>query len=863
MSDTEAPASRDPLAMSHREILEAMTGLLAALFTALLSTTIVANALPTIIGDLQASQTAYAWVITAALLTNAASTPIWGKLADLFNKKTLVQLGIIIFVVGSVIAGFAHNVGLLLAARALQGVGMGGLTALVVAIIGSIIPPRERGRYSGYMGAVMAVSMTGGPILGGVIVDSPLGWRWCFFICIPLAVIALLLLQRTLRLPTTRKEGVSIDWLGATLLTAGVSVLLIWVSFAGKAGYYDWWSTESALYVGGGVLLLALTVLVESRVKDPIIPLKIVTERTTALAILASIAVGVGMFGATTFLGQYLQTARGYSPTAAGLLSSPMVAGMLVTSVISGQLITRFGKWKPFVVGGAALLVVGFALLATVDHATNIWLIGGFITVTGAGVGMMMQNLVLAVQNTVSVQNIGAASSSVAFFRTFGGAIGVSVLGSVLATRVSELSIARFAQLGIHTTSSGSGNLDLKALPAPIAEIVRFSYGDATGRIFLIAAVTCVVALIAAALLPNRPLRRTIDIEPTADPAAATDMGTEAQVPDDLADLERTPAVAEPAGRHHAPVPEDADDPRTEPAPVPVGALTAQAPAGQNGHGVYGPAVTAQTSLPTTRYSGAGDESGSFHGHITREDGRPVPGAALTLIDQRGHQVARASGSGDGGYTINAPGPGSYVLIVSAPGHRPTAVNVAHAAQPQRMNLALSGLGELSGTVRSTRGGAPLAGATVTVTDQYGEVVATAASGVDGAYLCHGVVPGTYTLVAVAEHMRPSATALTVPDSGRLRHDIELAPMAVLTGSARADGGRPLTDIQITVLDATGDVAATARTDEQGRYIVPDLPEGRYTVVARGYPPVTGQIEISGEEVGYDVELGYGTDGQE
>ncbi|MEU1980701.1 MDR family MFS transporter [Nocardia sp. NPDC019395] len=534
--------------MTHRQILEAMTGLLAALFTALLSTTIVANALPTIIADLQGSQTAYAWVITTALLANAASTPIWGKLADLFNKKTLVQSAIVIFVAGSVIAGLAHNIGLLLAARALQGIGMGGLTALVVAIIGSIVAPRERGRYSGYMGAVMAVSMTGGPILGGIIVDSALGWRWCFYICIPLAVIALFLLQRTLKLPTVRKDNVSIDWLGATLLTAGVSVLLIWVSFAGKAGYYDWISRETALYVGAGLLLLAATVVVESRAESPIIPLKIVTERTTALAIIASIAVGVGMFGATTFLGQYFQTARGYSPTAAGLLSAPMVAGMLVASVTSGALITRFGKWKPFVVSGAALLVIGFSLLSTVDHSTHIWLIGGFITITGLGVGMMMQNLVLAVQNTVSVHNIGAASSSVAFFRTFGGAIGVSVLGSVLATRVSDLSTARFTELGVPAGStSGGGNLDIGALPAPIAEIVRFAYGDATGRIFLIAAAATAVALIAAVLLPNRPLRQTIDIEdgdrgtPAGQTAGSTerlDIIAAEQVPDDLAELD-------------------------------------------------------------------------------------------------------------------------------------------------------------------------------------------------------------------------------------------------------------------------------------------------------------------------------------
>ena len=514
MSTTEAPPNiqqADPDAMSHRQILEALTGLLAALFTALLSTTIVSTALPTIIGDLQGSQTAYAWVITTALLANAASTPIWGKLADLFNKKVLVQSAIVIFVIGSLIAGFAHNVPLLLGARVIQGIGMGGLTALVIAIIGTIVSPRDRGRYSGYTGAVMAVSMSGGPILGGVIVDSPLGWRWCFFVCVPLAVVALALLQKTLHIKTERKDNVSIDWLGALLLTAGVSVLLVWVSFAGKADYYAWISRETAYLVGGGLLLLVLTVIVEARHKSPIIPLKIVTERTTGLAIIASIAVGVGLFGATTFLGQYFQTARGYSPTEAGLLSIPLVFGMLVASVGSGQLITKFGKWKPFIVSGSVLLVIGFLLLGTIDHATSLWTVGIFITIVGLGTGMLMQNLVLAVQNTVSVHNIGAASSTVAFFRTFGGAIGVSVLGSLLATRVAEKSAAGLAELGVNSAGSGGGSLDLTSLPAPILAVIRTAYGDATGRIFLIAGFVAIVTLIAVVLIPNRPLRKTID----------------------------------------------------------------------------------------------------------------------------------------------------------------------------------------------------------------------------------------------------------------------------------------------------------------------------------------------------------------
>ncbi|MGV9446493.1 MFS transporter [Nocardia sp. NPDC003637] len=838
--------------MTHRQVLEAMTGLLAALFTALLSTTIVSTALPTIIGDLEGSQTAYAWVITTALLANAASTPIWGKFADLFNKKVLVQSAIVIFVVGSVIAGFASTVPILLAARVVQGIGMGGLTALVVAIIGSIVSPRERGRYSGYMGAVMAVSMSGGPILGGVIVDSPLGWRWCFFVCVPLAVIALLLLQRTLRLPTERKEGVSIDWFGAALLTAGVSVLLIWVSFAGKAGYYDWFSRESALYVGSGVLLLVATVVVESRVKSPIIPLAIVTERTTGLAIVASIAVGVGMFGSTTFLGQYFQTARGYSPTMAGVLTIPLVMGMLVGSTGSGQLITRFGKWKSFVVTGGALLVAGFGLLSTLDHATDLWLVGIYIAVVGLGVGMLMQNLVLAVQNTVSVHNIGAASSSVAFFRTFGGAIGVSALGSVLASRVTELSAEGFAQLGVTSGGSGGGgSLNLHALPAPVVTVVRAAYGDATGRIFLIAAGAAVVALLATALLPNRPLRNTIDIDPALDPTAKDSVSQDAAT--DPLDAELA-ALAE-SGWDGKQVWQGAERVLSEAEPVPTAAGGRHATAEQNGHR----AVAMDTSSPAALRTGGlpGTGGGVVDGRVRREDGQPLSGAVLTLIDQNGRQVARTSSAADGDFAISAPTSGGYVLIVSAMGHQPTAVNVSVGERPQRVDLSLVGSGELTGVVRTAGHGSPLPGATVTVTDPRGEVIGAAVTGGDGAYACHGVVSGVYTLVAAAEHMRPSAITVTVPDSGVLRQDIELSAMSVLTGSALADDGRAVPDALVSVLDAAGEVTATARTDENGRYVVADLLEGEYTVITRGYPPVTDQVSVSGAEVAHDVRLRY------
>ena len=515
------PHHEPQAAMSHRQIMEALTGLLAAFFTAILSSTIVANALPTIMSELKGTQTDFAWVITAALLANAATTPIWGKLADLFNKKVLVQLSIVIFVAGSVMAGLSETIPLLLTARVIQGIAMGGLTALAQAIIGSMIPPRDRGKYSGYMGGVMAVGTAGGPLLGGFIVDSPLGWRWTFFVCVPLAVVALILLQVTLKIQHVKRPA-KIDWLGSILLTSGVSLLLIWVSFAGNPDYYDWWSWQTVAMVGGGIVLLGLLVLVESKVAQPIIPLKIISERTTALAILASVAVGVGMFGSSTFLGQYFQVARGATPTEAGLLTLPMIAGNLIGSVLSGQLISRTGKWKRYLIAGAILLIGGLGLAGTMDHTTELWLTGIYTAILGIGLGLLMQNLVLAVQNTVQAKDIGTASASVAFFRSVGGAIGVSVLGAVLGNRVKDLALEGLAAAGIKVPAGSAGaSMDLKDMPAPIRDIMRAAYGDAIAEVFLISAIIGLVALVAILFIKEKPLRRTVDIRPEAAASAA------------------------------------------------------------------------------------------------------------------------------------------------------------------------------------------------------------------------------------------------------------------------------------------------------------------------------------------------------
>jgi EmrB/QacA subfamily drug resistance transporter len=495
--------------MTHREILSALSGMLLAMFVAFLSSTVVSNAVPTIITDLRGTQSQYTWVVTATLLASTASTPIWGKLSDLFSKKLLIQLAIVVFIVGSMLAGLSQSVETLIAWRVLQGLGLGGLQALVQIAMAAMISPRERGRYSGLLGGVMAVATVGGPLLGGLLVDTSwLGWRWCFYVGVPFAAVALVLLQRTLHLPVIKRR-VHIDYLGAALLTAGVSALLIWVTLAGDT--FAWASLETALFVGGGVLALVAFVVTEMRATEPIVPLRLFRDRTTTLAVIASVAVGVAMFGASVFLGQYLQISRGYSPTAAGLLTIPMVAGLLLSSTVSGILITRTGRWKAYLVVGAILVVLGFGLLSTIDHETDMVLFGGFLFVLGVGIGMTMQNLVLAVQNTVAASDLGAASSAVAFFRSLGGTIGVSVLGAVLSSHVGDLirqGLSAIPGAAEAAASSGAvGLADFNDAPPAIRTLIRVSYGDATGRIFLISAVMAVVALVAIAFIREVALR--------------------------------------------------------------------------------------------------------------------------------------------------------------------------------------------------------------------------------------------------------------------------------------------------------------------------------------------------------------------
>jgi EmrB/QacA subfamily drug resistance transporter len=507
--------------MSHREILEALSGLLIGMFVAMLSSTVVTNALPTIIQDLGGGESGYTWVITATLLATTATTPLWGKLADLFSRKMLVQVGLVIYVVGSAMAGLAPGIGWLIAARAVQGVGVGGLTALVQVVMAAMIPPRERGRYSGYLGATFALATISGPLLGGLIVDTPwLGWRWCFFVGAPFALLSFVVLQKTLHLPVVRRANVSIDYLGAALIVGGVCDLLVWVSLAGHQ--FAWASPATALMVVGGLLLLGLAMWRESRAREPIIPLHLFRNKNTALATVASLFVGVALFGATVFLSQYFQIARGKSPTVAGLMSLPMIAGLVVASVVIGRIITRTGRYKRWMVLGGVLLTAGMVLLGTIDAHTSFWLVGAWMALVGIGLGATMQNLVLAVQNTVSQADLGSASSTVAFFRSLGGAIGVAVLGALLGRQVTSLVAKGLAQLGVPASAGGSSDAipDLSRLPAPVRHVVENAYGQATAHIFVVAAPFALLALLAILLMTEVPLRRTIDLDQGGEPTA-------------------------------------------------------------------------------------------------------------------------------------------------------------------------------------------------------------------------------------------------------------------------------------------------------------------------------------------------------
>lgn len=526
--------------MTHRQILQAMSGLLLAMFVAMLSSTIVTNALPRIVEDLHGTQTGYTWVAASTLLSMTASTPIWGKLADLFSKKLLMQLALGIYVAASMVAGLSQSMGMLIGARVVQGIGVGGVLAMVQIVMASMVSPRERGKYSGYIGAVFALATVIGPLVGGVIVDSSIGWRGCFYVGAPIAVVAFLLLQATLHLPVVKREA-HIDYLGAFFIIAGVSSLLIWVTLAGQQ--FGWISWETFAMVIGGLVMLGIATYVEAKVaRQPIIPLPLLKDRTVALATVASIFIGFAMMGSTYYTSEYFQDSRGMSPTMAGLMSICMVGGLMVSSLVVGRIITRTGRWKKWLIMGAVLVVIGLALLGTINGFTNRAWIGVFMAILGLGLGATNQNLVLAVQNNARQESVGAATAVVSFFRSMGGAIGVSALGAVLNSQVQHSVAHGVPQLiGEGKVTVGQvaaldqGVPDVQTLPDGLRQLFEASFGQAAGHLFLIAAPFALLALGAIVLIRETRLRTSLkrldDEEIAPEVAIELELGTLGEEP--------------------------------------------------------------------------------------------------------------------------------------------------------------------------------------------------------------------------------------------------------------------------------------------------------------------------------------------
>ncbi|MBL3699763.1 DHA2 family efflux MFS transporter permease subunit [Leucobacter luti] len=522
------PAAPSGALLTGRAKHLALAGLFLSMFVSMLAMNVVGTSMPIIIADIGGTQAAFTWVVTATMLASAISTPIWGKLADLTSKKALLQIALIVFTLGSALAGTAQDPTWLIVFRVLQGLGAGGLGVLGQIVLAEVVSPLERGKYMGIMGAVMAVATVGGPLLGGLITDT-IGWRWNFYVAAPIAIVAIIMLQRTLHLQTF-KQKIKIDYLGAALISAGFTSLLIWVTLGGSN--FDWWSWQTIAMVGGGLIVLALAVFVETRAEEPLIPLTLFKNRTFTLAVVASIAVGLAMFGTAVFLGQYMQLARGRTVIEASLLTLPMMAGVLISSTIVGQIITRTGKWKRYMVIGAVALLAGLLLMGQLRYDTSYWYVGVSMFIMGAGVGMTMQNLVLVVQNTVPPTQMGVASSSVTFFRTIGGTAGMSAMGAMLAAQVSSYIQDGLAKLAPEqlagAESLASGVLPKVAeLPEPIRLVVESAYGHSIGNIFFAASPIALLALVAIIFLPNVPLSTKSNAEKIADLRAAEEANAE------------------------------------------------------------------------------------------------------------------------------------------------------------------------------------------------------------------------------------------------------------------------------------------------------------------------------------------------
>ncbi|MEV6611323.1 MFS transporter [Kutzneria sp. NPDC051319] len=857
MTSTAAPvaaptskAEHVPGTFTHRQILTILSGLMLGMFLAALDQTIVSTSIRTIADQLHGLDQ-QAWATTAYLITSTIATPLYGKLSDMYGRKPFYLAAIIIFVVGSLACTFSTSMYELAAFRAFQGLGAGGLMSLALAIIGDIVPPRERARYQGMFLAVFGTSSVLGPVIGGALAGQSSilgidGWRWVFLVNVPIGIAAFAVVALVLNLPR-RASSVKrrIDWLGSAFITIGLVPLLI-VAEQGR----EWgWTSQNAwiCYIVGALGLIAFVVAEHYAKDDALIPLRLFRSSVFSLTSVTGVLVGVAMFGGIAMIPQYLQIVKGNTPTQSGLLMLPFVLSMMVASLGSGIITSRTGRYKLFPVIGTVLLGAGAVLFATQLHwDTSLVEVDIYMAIFGIGLGLCMQTLTLATQNAVPPRDMGVATSSATFFRSMGGTVGTAVFLSLLFSTVGGKIADAFQaivptqafQTAIHTPSvvqdpsnamlfaalkggndAGGALQDSsfiqKLNPAILAQPFQEGFTNAMHIVFIGAAIVAAVAFILTVFTKEVPLR--------------TQSGIQAQ-------------AAEEGGIV-----------LTTDEPVPAAVASATEPFDTNGKHAL---------------NGNGNGNGHTHlagtligtpltGFVRRPDGSPVHSAALTVIDLNGKQVGRTVSGQDGGYDLAAPANGTYVLIASAGSHQPQASTVVVNGAPVSFDVVLTGTAGLVGVV-SALGGAPVVEATVTLADVRGEVVASRSTDGGGSYQFAELVGGEYTLVVSAESFRPAAMPVSIGDTGTTRADVELAGGATLAGIARNSAGDPLADARVTLVAPDGQVVAATTTGADGQYNFGDLSEGDYTVIASGYPPVAAALRVSaGQEAVHDVRLGY------